>query len=311
MNYIDVTSTKIENAKETHYQYIRYIIKKKINGKSFKEAKPFSNITNVHQVTGIHSTVRNFLNDDTNLEKVLKGNPLILNSLKDIFKYKKQKDSLKKIIDYDGWDDITFYNPYDLAKNLDIPTCVYCNRMYTKTVQTDSHKKITRPTFDHWFPQSKYPLLALSFFNLVPSCNTCNSSVKGSTPFEIDKHFHPYLKSSVIEKFDFSFSYNYKDLTSFNFKVDPKNELSKTTLKLFKIEEIYTAHEDEIKDLKRLRDVYSDKYLDILYKDILGKTVDKDEIYRLAFGTHIDDANFDRRPLSKMKKDILKELGII
>ena len=35
------------------------------------------------------------------------------------------------------------------------------------------------------------------------------------------------------------------------------------------------------------------------------------EIYRLAFGTHIDETKFDRRPLSKMKKDILEELGII
>lgn len=70
-------------------------------------------------------------------------------------------------------------------------------------------------------------------------------------------------------------------------------------------------HEDEIMDLKRLRDIYSDRYLDILYRDILHKSVDKEEIYRLAFGTYIEEAKFNRRPLSKMKSDILKELGII
>ena len=39
--------------------------------------------------------------------------------------------------------------------------------------------------------------------------------------------------------------------------------------------------------------------------------LDKEEIYRLAFGVHYEDALHDRRPLSKMKKDILIELGIM
>ena len=60
-----------------------------------------------------------------------------------------------------------------------------------------------------------------------------------------------------------------------------------------------------------MKDIYSDKYLEILYNQILNRKVDREEIYRLAFGTYVDEANFDRRPLSKMKKDILTELGII
>ena len=312
MNYIDINSPKILLAKEIHYKYLRYVIKKKINGKYFTETKPFSNVTKIKQVSGISSMVRDFLNDENNLKKVLIGNPIILNSLKNIFKYKKQKDSIKKLIDYDGWDDNSFYNPYDLAKNLDIPTCVYCNRMYTKTVQTVASRKITRPTFDHWFPKSEYPLLALSFFNLIPSCNVCNSGVKGSTTFDIINYFHPYLNFPVlIENLDFNFSYDYRDLTHFSFKIKARNNLSENTIKAFKLQEIYSTHEDEIRDLKLLKDIYSDRYLQILYNDILKRKVDKSEIYRLAFGTYIDEANFDRRPLSKMKKDILTELGII
>ena len=47
-------------------------------------------------------------------------------------------------------------------------------------------------------------------------------------------------------------------------------------------------------------------------KNILkGTSTSDEEIYRLAFGTHIDETKFDRRPLSKMKKDILEELGIL
>ncbi|UOE40132.1 hypothetical protein MTP09_09385 [Chryseobacterium suipulveris] len=311
MNYIDVSLAKIEYAKEIHYKYWRYIIKRKLNGRWFTDTKPFSNITFVKHVDGIHSVVKAFLNNEDNLRKVLIGNPAELDSLKYLFKSKKQKDSIRKICDYESWDNYSFYNRYDLAKNLDIPTCPYCNRMYTKTVLGTNHEQITRPTFDHWFSQSDFPLFAVSFFNLIPSCNVCNSGIKGNKEFNISEHFHPYLNNPQIEKLDFRFSYDYKDLINFSFKVIANNPLTEKSIEAFKIEEVYKAHEDEIKDLKKLKDIYSDKYLEILYNQILNRKVDREEIYRLAFGTYVDEANFDRRPLSKMKKDILTELGII
>lgn len=42
-----------------------------------------------------------------------------------------------------------------------------------------------------------------------------------------------------------------------------------------------------------------------------GVNLSREEVYRLAFGVHYDEAMFDRRPLSKLMKDILTELGII
>src|SRR5690606_32118753 len=33
-------------------------------------------------------------------------------------------------------------------------------------------------TLDHLLPQSEYPYLSLSLFNLVPSCYSCNSKLK-------------------------------------------------------------------------------------------------------------------------------------
>lgn len=315
MHYIDTTQTKIQNARDLHYKFMRYVIKKKLNGKCFNETKPHPNIKSVHIVTGIHSKVKQFLNVEKNLKKVLIGTPEELDSIKSKFTTKKQIESIKKLFDYDMWIDYHakstyyFYNAYNLAKNLDVPTCPYCNRIYTKTV--DSPTKITRPTFDHWFPKSKYPLLAISFFNLVPSCNICNSG-KSADPFELDTHFHPYHKPKEIDKqLSYSFSFDHKDYSSFKFKVAGKNTFSTTSIKAFKLDEIYKMHEDEITDLRRLRDAYSVDYLNMVKNKILVNTISDEEIYRLAFGTHINEDKFDRRPLSKMKKDILKELGII
>lgn len=319
MNYIDITQQKIIDARDLHLKYLRYVIKKKLNGKSFNEPKPHPSIKTIQIVPRIHSSVKAFLNNDKNLEKVLIGTPEDLNQIKSTFKTKKQIESIKRILNYDTWIDYSnkstynFYNAYDLAKSLDIPTCVYCNRIYTKTVISISGQKITRPTFDHWFPKSLYPLLSISFYNLIPSCTVCNSGVKGSNPFELNTHFHPYHKSMVNdEKINFKFSYDHKDYSSFKFKIINKNDFSENSTDAFKLKEIYETHEDEITDLRRLKDVYSDSYLQMLKDNILKNTMISDEeIYRLAFGTDIDEAKFDRRPLSKMKKDILEELGIL
>lgn len=202
----------------------------------------------------------------------------------------------------------TKYSTYNLANNLAINTCVYCNRMYTKTVI--SPDKLTRPEFDHWFPKSKYPLLALSFYNLIPSCHICNSSLKGATNLNLNEYFHPYIDDEKVINDDVKFSYYNKTLDTYGFKVTTKSHKGKNTVDAFKIKEIYETHEDEILDLRKIRDTYSESYLQklsSLYKGIMSP----EEVYRLAFGVYLEEAKFEKRPLSKMKRDILIELGIL
>lgn len=200
------------------------------------------------------------------------------------------------------------YSAYDLAEMLDIQTCTYCNRIYTKTVKNPA--KITRPEFDHWFPKESYPLLSLSFYNLIPSCHVCNSSVKGSTRMRLNEFIHPY----VDENINLSFSYDLDKYDKYVFKIKRiEGSREDNTIKAFKLEELYKTHEDEISDMVKIKKLYSIQYL-LKLKRML-RTVDQnislEELYRLAFGTYINELDFHKRPLSKMKKDILKELNII
>lgn len=328
MNYIDINLAHIIDAKEIHKDKLLPILK-------------------VRRNACVNNDVRVFLTDDI-IEKILTNEPkklkqihflfireVLNSSISEFFSYLKIKRKrtinrsiqeqaiyikyndaysvVKSLFDYEAFSKKSnnTYSAYDLAQKLDIPTCPYCNRVYTKTVIKPS--KITRPTFDHWYSKSDFPLLALSFYNLIPSCNVCNSSVKGTDLFDLKTHFHPY---STIQKdkkmLDFRYSYEHKDYSTFKFKIKHNNAFSKDSTEAFKLKEIYETHEDEITDLRRLRDVYSDKYLKMLKKNILkGTSISDEEVYRLAFGTHIDETKFDRRPLSKMKKDILEELGIL
>lgn len=307
---IDITKANIIEAKEYHYRIMRYIILKKIKGNQFKEKSPLKNMK-IQYISGVSHCIKKYFENEDNLKKILIGLPTELDSIKSIF---REDENIRKIFDYDNWLSNGKYNAYDLAKKLDIPTCPYCNRMYTKTVMGEAGEKIIRPEFDHWFPKSQYPLLALSFYNLIPSCHICNSNLKGKIKPDLKYHFHPY---NPINNFHPIFSYELKDYDSYKIKIGFRGEFKEKkqfekSLKIFELENIYQAHEDEVKDLIQIRRAYSDKYIDILNESLENKIhLSKEEVYRLAFGVHYEDDKFDRRPLSKLKKDILTELGII
>jgi len=317
MFYIDQSSTDLLIAKDEHYRNLRYIIKKKLQGNNFAENHPQGLTKRIRQVSGIHSNVYNFFKDENNLKDILIGTPDILNGYKGMFKTKKEKKGVRSLLNYIGFIDkrvdstFGFYNAFDLARNLNIRTCVYCNRLYTDTVITERGEKIMRPTFDHWFPKEEFPLLSLSFYNLIPSCSICNTSIKGSQSNSLDQFFHPYLKHTNSDmRLDFNFSYLLNSMNSAQCRVISKNAFSEHSVKAMRLEEMYGSHGQEINDLILLKRAYSSSYMQSL-NSILKVNLSSDEIYRLAFGTYIQEEELIKRPISKLKRDILIELGII
>lgn len=237
--------------------------------------------------------------------------------------YHKQLIFLTKIFDYEGWfvanEPTSYYSAYHLSIYLNIRSCVYCNRSYTvsqfKPYRKEGGAKLIRPQFDHWFPKERYPLLALSFYNLIPSCSICNSSVKGRKQFSLQKYLHPYLddlQGNIL------FTYSYQktidsvsvDVISIHDDADEEARIQ-NTLKDFYIKEVYNAHHTELKDLLRIKQAYSENYLKVLKDSFPGISLTDDEIYRLAFGVELNALDFHKRPFSKFKNDILKELEII
>jgi hypothetical protein len=215
------------------------------------------------------------------------------------------------------------YDAYDLAKSLGVRTCLYCNRLYTLTVMKGQkdEDKFTRPDFDHFIDKGKNPLLALSIYNLVPCCKICNSSLKGTKPFTVKKYVHPY-------KDDFSDSYWYRYIpydvddvlrgdSSLKVGIDTafgdtnKVQRIKRTTNLFKLDTIYSAHSDELKDLFEMRHLFSKDYLEEIKKNYRDIGLTDEDYYRIVFGVSYNESDFYKRPFSKIKKDLLKELNII
>ena len=203
------------------------------------------------------------------------------------------------------------YSAYHLTEDMNINVCVYCNRSYTHTIIKHDGRKVTRPTLDHYFNKGRHPLLALSFYNLIPSCSVCNSGVKHEAEFELISHHHPYL-DDYIEKYAFTYKPNKDAPSGLKIVVTSADPKAKTTLKELETEELYNTHTAELKEMLNMRYKFSDNYLKILEKHLLsGTKVSQKELYRIAFGVEVEIAEFGRRPFSKFKYDILKELKII
>lgn len=225
------------------------------------------------------------------------------------------------------------WDGYSLAKALDIRTCPYCNRMYTMTVILPPAKgvkpgiaKITRPEFDHFYNRARYPFLSLSLYNLVPSCNICNSTLKGDQEMSIKTHCHPYMEG-------------YEHVISFATGIDVKDYMEKNdieipiilnaeagadpdhldraiaTHKIFRIGDIYPAHADiaeEIfkkatEDSKKLIAGYWNEQSEA--KNYLFDT--KEDLYRHFIGNFISRDEFYKRPMAKFQFDIVKETELL
>jgi hypothetical protein len=232
---------------------------------------------------------------------------LIINS------HPNNKKAIKKIFDYDWFITKTKkrYNAYHLAASLEVNVCVYCNRNYTHTVITKDGEKITRPQFDHFFNKAKNPVIALSFYNLIPSCSICNSGIKHDADFELLTHNHPY-SDDFIDDFAFTYKYTNEEPSGFRINTDTPNIKAHRTLTDLKTDLIYNTHISELKEMLRMKYAFSDKYLEILNNNVLtGVNMPRKELYNIAFGVEPDKKDFGARPFSKFKSDILKELAII
>ncbi len=248
------------------------------------------------------------------------------NNLRDIY-FEPIDFLLKKIFDYEEWFESLApdkdWGPYQLTQSLGIRVCSYCNRQYTFSLSKGKNK-ITRPELDHFLPKNEHPLLALSFFNLIPSCTICNRDCKGKVSFSYTDYFSPYepnLKHELL-KFDYiPTSYLGSIGETDEIKVFVKNDGAKlelglknkldNTSKIFEHNTIIKEHKDIVQEIIRKRHISNDSYIQSLQKAFPGAKLTLEEAYRLAYGNFYDEKEFSKRPLAKLTKDIAISIGAL
>ena len=200
--------------------------------------------------------------------------------------------------------------------------CPYCNRQYTFTASKKSDKKGTRPEFDHFLPKSKYPYLALSFYNLIPSCHTCNH-IKGNEGNNDVQFLNPYLNGfgddvkfilkPKIEnaKIPISFLLGNKNAFKINFKFKKNlrwKTKAQTNIDKLRLIDLYNGHKDYVQKIIQKAITHDQSYVDDLFEKYEGKLFSsKDEIIRMYWGNYINEEDLDKRVLAKLTKDIIDE----
>lgn len=248
------------------------------------------------------------------LEEVLTSKP---DKLNEIAKWAKDKKSdylfmINKYKNFTTKKDE--YDAYDLAQKLQVNVCPYCNLNATYTVIRDKDIKVTRAEFDHFYDKDSNPILALSFYNLIPSCHTCNSTLKGSEKFSMKSHLNPYADSfDEVAKFTLKIedSTFYHSVDGFSVKLESKDERAENNIKSFELDILYDNHKDIVLELIQKQAIYNESYLDELltqYEGTLFKN--REDLQGLISGGYVSDDEIGKRPLSKLVKDISAELGL-
>ena len=219
------------------------------------------------------------------------------------------KKKIFKAFNYDGRISRNKVVAYELARRIGTRTCVYCNRIYAFTVESEDGTTISRPDFDHWLPKEKHPLLSMSIYNLIPSCPICNRSIKLRKEFKFMHHVHPYCSNEEMSaKFQYAPLVEGKWKLTFSGGTKEEN----ATAGILKIEDVYRPYANsEVKDILDFAYANPPEYLMDLKEKVMkayGGSISKEHAYRLVFGTEMKASLFSDRPLSKMKRDVLKQL---
>lgn len=192
----------------------------------------------------------------------------------------------------------TEWNSKILCKMLHIDVCPYCNRQYIFTYGKDE-KKQTLAEMDHFFPESKFPYLSCSLYNLIPSCHSCNHGKREfgnniiypyeedfdkDIPFRVKFHKDSGESDNLINIKNAIVFFGKNNCRGLKSTIDEcqacKRKLPKVkaSLKTFHLKEIYNEHKIDLKDLFDRYRNYSKPKIDEITKLILNETLDTNDL---------------------------------
>ncbi|UDW03778.1 hypothetical protein FHQ13_027355 (plasmid) [Bacillus cereus] len=267
---------------------------------------------------------------EVDMDEILGGDRKTLLTLIEKYDYSKHGISeeylntiLEKIFNYNAFSDKskTKYNAYTLTKKLKIISCPYCNRVYTLTIicktKNDGGENtnyVTRPELDHYLPKSKYPILGLSFNNLIPSCSICNK-LKGDKTDHLRLHHHPYFDETKLDFHLNGIKYD-SDNNSFDINdewdivLDEKGcDYTKESIETFQLRDIYREHNSIIEDMIEKAQEYNQTFIDSVEHLFSGgkEKFEREELLERIFGV-LPSEEDQCNPMNKFKRAIYQSI---
>jgi hypothetical protein len=235
------------------------------------------------------------------------------------------ENSLIHAFSYDafvrGWKN---YSAHALSQALQVKTCLYCNMYPISYVPAETTDQTDyRPPFDHWLSKSRHPWFAISFFNLIPACDPCNSpGIKGSAEFSYETHAHPYL-DCIDELAEFTLVetrstpyFSHPDIIDCRMRLAIRNRNSgsrygesERVLTELRICSRYMSNGSRIEDFLKARQQLGRNRSRLLECD-LQQSIDRKEFLRNLLGASGQDEDVHLRPFAKVMNDLLRQFSI-
>lgn len=260
---------------------------------------------NTFQDLGEYNNVLDFLNNGTKEELII---------------YIGERTG-EKIFDYREANLITDINQLRSINRIGPATIININSLDLTIAKQKNHF-----TLDHFIPKGEFPYFALSLYNLVPSCYSCNSKFKKSKYYEIGDYLKFISPAStyynLIDNIEFKLYFNVSgvdieerinnvlDLNDFMIRPEINSSMdnkSKKFLDIFKIRGRYRFHKYQSMKMIKNRQDYSESSIDEISR-ITSKSTS--EIKKDIFGSNIYSSLNNNEPLAKYKLDIAKQIGI-
>ena len=206
----------------------------------------------------------------------------------------------------------------DCFNELAWSVCIYCGRNYISQIDIKDEKGETTKKrayqLDHFHDKHTYPYLALSLFNLIPSCYFCNASLKGTkslgliSPWSKDYQFNRDVTFCLGNDPDLLAEEGASDREAAKIILQRKTGCDyEALIQVLKIEEVYQLHAKQALDVAKKQKKYKDSHIKEMaaIADIDEKTMKR----RIFEPLHHKDTS-DKHPLSKLSHNIHKALGI-
>lgn len=190
--------------------------------------------------------------------------------------------------------------------------CPYCNADTVYAFEKGNHRKVVS-ALDHFYPQKKYPFLALSLYNLVPVCSRCNSQMKGDA--DMTQVANPYIEDMHQEVFFFPILSEASPSLNgqCHIAVLPREKVydprAKEFVRLFELENLYSSAfaGDALLCMERVRR-FSPEYR--RYMGSFTGVKDPRLVDVLLFGIPYDESQINKTRLGKMTLDIVERFGV-
>lgn len=217
-----------------------------------------------------------------------------------------QVECLQKIFNYNMFSKDK-QNAYAFVTNTGAHICPYCNQEFVFSIQNRG-KFIARSDLDHYLPKSRFPMFALSYYNLIPSGGTCNSNIKGARELDIRKHFHPYVKDEEKEKLKFCMEYQTPQKTTIRLDASGSDK-AQETIDFFYLNDVYQFHADETDKIVELFETYPPEQLEYILKILHENQIPfhMDQLLRILYG-HYVVRDPENEMMGNLRNDLFQQI---